>query len=51
MPPGQVSTPRLIPVAHAAQLTDAAITARFAAVFFRRICDKHLYRPSGWPSW
>jgi hypothetical protein len=27
------------------------ITARFAAVFFRRVRDKQLYRPSGWRSW
>jgi hypothetical protein len=34
-----------------AQLGEAAITARFAAVFFRRIRDKELYRVSGWRSW
>jgi hypothetical protein len=51
MPPRQVSTPRLTHVAYAAQQTEAEVTARFAAVFFRWIRDKELYRPSGWPSW
>jgi hypothetical protein len=37
-----VSTPRLTHVAHAAQLTEAEITARFGAVVLRRIRDKHL---------
>jgi hypothetical protein len=51
MPPRQVSMPRLIHVAPAAQLTEAEVTARFAAVFFRRVRDKRLYRPSDWSSW
>jgi hypothetical protein len=34
-----------------ARLRQAEVTARFGAVVFRRIRDKELYRPSGWPSW
>jgi hypothetical protein len=33
------------------RLQQAEITARFGAVLFRRVRDKHLYEPSGWPSW
>jgi hypothetical protein len=34
-----------------AELRQAEVTARFGAVVFRRIRDKELYSPSGWPSW
>jgi hypothetical protein len=34
-----------------AKLQEAEITARFGAVVLRRIRDKELYVPSGWPSW
>jgi hypothetical protein len=34
-----------------AQLRDAEVSARFGAVVLRRIRDKELYVPSGWPSW
>jgi hypothetical protein len=34
-----------------AQLRDAEISARMGAVVLRRIRDKQLYVPSGWPSW
>jgi hypothetical protein len=33
------------------RLQQAEITARFGAVLFRRVRDKQLYVPSGWPSW
>jgi hypothetical protein len=34
-----------------ANLQEAEITARFAAVLFRRVRDRELFRPSGWLSW
>jgi hypothetical protein len=34
-----------------AQLRESEIRARFGAVVLRRIRDKELYVPSGWPSW
>jgi hypothetical protein len=34
-----------------AKLQHCEITARFGAVVLRRIRDKELYVPSGWPSW
>jgi hypothetical protein len=34
-----------------AQLQGAEISARMGAVVLRRIRDKQLYVPSGWPSW
>jgi hypothetical protein len=33
------------------KLSEAEFTARVGAVVLRRIRDKELYRPSGWPSW
>jgi len=33
------------------RLQQAEITARFGAVLFRRVRDKQLYLPSGWPTW
>jgi hypothetical protein len=34
-----------------ARLEESEINARFGAVLFRRVRDKHLYEPSGWPTW